>query len=116
VRNLAGRTAESSKQIEVLIKESISLVEKGNDLAMRSGEMLKEIVENTGINSDVIEEISASLREQASAIEQIQVAVNQMSQVTQQNSIMVDDMVSASELLSSEADSLAEIVSVFKIK
>jgi len=29
---------------------------------------------------------------------------------------MVDDMVSASELLSSEADSLAEIVSVFKIK
>ena len=116
VRNLAGRTAESSKEIEKLIKESVDRVEKGNVLVQRSGEMLQQIVQNTKHTSDVVVEIAAAVKEQAGAAEQIQSAIEQLNQVTQQNASMVEEIASSSEALNAEAESMTEIVSVFKIK
>jgi methyl-accepting chemotaxis protein len=116
VRNLAGRTAESSKEIENLIKESVSRVEKGNVLVQRAGEMLKQIVVNTKHTSDVVVEIASAVKEQSSASEQIQSAIEQLNQVTQQNAAMVEEIATSSETLNFEAESLAENVSVFKIK
>lgn len=116
VRNLAGRTAESSKEIEKLIKESVDRVENGNVLVQRAGEMLKQIVVNTKHTSDVVVEISAAVKEQAGAAGQIQSAIEQLNQVTQQNASMVEEIASSSESLNSEADSLSQMVSVFKIK
>ena len=116
VRNLAGRTAESSKEIEKLIKESVDRVENGNVLVQRAGEMLKQIVQNTKHTSDVVVEIASAVKEQAGAAGQIQSAIEQLNQVTQQNASMVEEIASSSEALNSESESLSEMVSVFKIK
>ncbi|HEX2953820.1 MAG TPA: methyl-accepting chemotaxis protein, partial [Bacillota bacterium] len=115
VRNLAGRTTESSKEIEKLIKESLERVEKGNDTVRKSGEMLKQIIDNTKQNSDMVIEISSAIREQATAANQIQNAVSQMNQVTQQNAAMVEEMAASSEALNVEADDLSQMVTKFKI-
>jgi methyl-accepting chemotaxis protein len=116
VRNLAGRTAESSKEIEKLIKESVDRVENGNVLVEKAGQMLKQIVENTKHTSDVVVEITAAVKEQAGAAGQIQSAIEQLNQVTQQNAAMVEEIASSSESLNSEAEELSQMVSVFKVK
>lgn len=115
VRNLAGRTAESSKEIEKLIKESVERVERGNALVKRSGEMLRQIVQNTKRTSDVIIEISAAMREQSASSEQIRTAIDQLNQVTQQNAAMVEEIASSGISLKAEADGLTEIIDVFQV-
>ena len=116
VRNLAGRTAESSKEIEKLIKESVDRVENGNVLVEKAGQMLKQIVENTKHTSDVVVEITAAVKEQSGAASQIQSAIEQLNQVTQQNASMVEEIASSSESLNSEAEELSQMVSVFRVK
>jgi methyl-accepting chemotaxis protein len=115
VRNLAGRAAESSKEIERLIKESVSRVENGNTLVERAGEMLQQIVQNTKRTSDVVLEITAAVKETSEATGQIQGDIEQLNQVTQQNAAMVEEIASSSESLHSEAENLSQMVSVFKV-
>ncbi|MGI5871871.1 MAG: methyl-accepting chemotaxis protein [Bacillota bacterium] len=115
VRNLASRTAESSREIEKLIKESVQRVENGNALVQRSGEVLRQIVENTRRASDMVLEITATMKEQAEASQQIQNAIEQLNQVTQQNAAMVEEIAASGEALGAEAENLMEIVSSFKI-
>jgi methyl-accepting chemotaxis protein len=115
VRNLAGRTAESSKEIEKLIKESVERVDNGNILVRQSGEMLRQIVENTRQTTDVVVEITTAVREQFTATEQIQIAIEQLNQVTQQNAAMVEAIAGSSETLNNEAQGLSEMVSIFRL-
>ena len=67
VRNLAGHSAESAKEIEKLIKDSIVRVDKGNELMAETESVLREIIENTQKTSDVVGEITSSLKEQSSS-------------------------------------------------
>lgn len=115
VRNLARRVAESSREIEQLIKEDVERVDKGSILVEQSAEMLKQIVINTKKTSDVIAEVAATMREQTTAADQIQTSVEQLNQVTQHNAAMVEEMASASMLLNGEANTLNEMVNNFKI-
>lgn len=115
VRNLAGRAAESAKEIEALINESVRRVDRGNEMIHKSSEMLKEIVENTKKTSDLIVEVAAAMREQSSAVEQIQSSIEQLNQVTQENAAMVEEINATSEALDAEAENLRSIVNKFKV-
>lgn len=115
VRSLANRTAESSKEIQKLIKESVERVEKGNQLVGQSSEMLRQIVCNTQRITEVVAEITAALKEQSCSAEQIEYALEQLNLVTQQNAAMVEELSAAGESLSSQDDNLSSIVASFKI-
>lgn len=115
VRNLAGRTAESSRQIEQLISESVKRVEKGDYLVQQSADMLQKIVENTKRTSDAISEVASASTEQSAAINQIQTSMQQLNQVTQQNAAMVEEIVASSHFLNVEAKNLGQMVNQFKI-
>lgn len=115
VRNLAGRSAESAKEIEKLIKDSISRMDRGNTLMGDTEKVLQEIVTNTQKTSDVVGEIAASLQEQSAASGEIRNAIEELNQVTQQNSALVEEIASSSENMNSEAVELADKVNFFKI-
>lgn len=115
VRNLAGRTAESSRQIEQLISESVKRIEKGDHLVQQSADMLQQIVENTKRTSDAISEVASASTEQSAAINQIQTSIQQLNQVTQQNAAMVEEIVASSHFLNVEAKNLGQMVNQFKI-
>ena len=115
VRNLAGRSAESAKEIEKLIKDSIVRVEKGNTLMGDTEQVLQKIVTNTQKTSDVVGEIAASLREQSTASGDIRAAIEELNQVTQQNASLVEEIASSSENMNSEAVELSDKVSFFKL-
>lgn len=115
VRNLASRTAESAKEIESLISESVSRVDNGNQMVKRSGETLNLIVENTKQTSDEIMEVAAAMREQAETSLQIQTSIEQLNQVTQQNAAMVQELASSSQSLNMESESLRDLVKKFTV-
>ncbi|OEF96585.1 methyl-accepting chemotaxis protein [Desulfuribacillus alkaliarsenatis] len=115
VRNLAGRAAESAKEIERLIKSSIERVDRGNEQMEDTQKVLHAIVDNTRKTTDVVGEISASLKEQTVAASDIRRAIDELNQVTQQNASLVEEIASSSENMSSESMELARLVSVFKV-
>lgn len=116
VRNLARRSAESAKEIEILIKESISKVENGTAQVQQSSEMLKQIIDNTKQTADVIAEVALAMREQALSAQQVQVSIEQLNQVTQQNAAVVEEMSASSESLNVEAGNLNNMVNQFKLE
>lgn len=115
VRNLARRSAESAKEIEMLIKESIGKVENGTNQVQQSSQMLKQIIDNTKQTADVIAEVALAMKEQALSAQQVQVSIEQLNQVTQQNAAIVEEMSASSRLLNVEAGNLNNMVNQFKL-
>ncbi|HEY8391587.1 MAG TPA: methyl-accepting chemotaxis protein [Capillibacterium sp.] len=116
VRNLASRTADSSKEIEMLIKESVNRVNYGNEAVQRSADILQKIIENTKHTSDVVVEIAAAMREQSASSEQIKTAIEQLNLVTQQNAALVEEITASTEDLSARANELVNMLQFFKTK
>jgi len=113
VRNLAGRSAESAKQIKVLISDSVSKVENGVELVSQSTESLKIINESIKKISNIVSEISQSSQEQANGIEQINQAIMQIDSGTQQNGQLVEKLTSSSEAMSQKVKMLCGLANQF---
>jgi methyl-accepting chemotaxis protein len=60
-------------------------------------------------------EISAASGEQHRGIEQVNVAISQMDEVTQQNAALVEQASAATQSMASQAATLRELVSVFRL-
>jgi len=114
VRNLAGRSADSAKQIKTLINDSVAKVENGARLVNESGEALRMISESVRKVSGIVAEISESSQEQANGIEQINQAVSQIDETTQQNAALVEESAAASEAMTQKVKLLAGLAYQFK--
>jgi len=114
VRNLAGRSAESAKEIKNLIMDSVNRVEDGSKLVTESGQTLEEIVKSVKKVTDIVSEMAAASQEQSAGIEQVNKAVMQMDEMTQQNAALVEEGAAASRSLEEQAMNLVSIMSRFK--
>ena len=110
VRNLAMRSAEAAKNTASMIEESVKNAGNGVDIAAEVAKVLDEIVQGVGKTTDLVSEIAAASQEQAQGIDQVNTAVSQMDKVTQQNAANAEESASASEELSSQAESMNSIV------
>jgi methyl-accepting chemotaxis protein len=115
VRNLAQRSAASSKEIEGLIKTSVDQVGEGTRLAGESGGALKEIFEAISQVRQMIIEISATSREQKMGLNQIADAVSQTDTITQQNAAAAEELSTTAEALRSNAEELKNAVDYFNV-
>ncbi|UJP03742.1 MAG: methyl-accepting chemotaxis protein [Nitrosomonas sp.] len=116
VRSLAGRSAESAKQIKELINDSVAKVENGTQLVNQSADSLKMITESVRKISDIVGEISQSSEEQSNGIEQVNQAIMQIDQVTQQNGQLVEKLTSSTSAMSQKVKMLAVLANQFKIE
>lgn len=112
VRSLAQRSGEAAKNINSLIKESVSRVDDGERIAERSGEVLHEIVGSVNKIADLNLEISVASDEQAAGIAQISKAMQQIEGATQINAASAEEMSLSSQQLAGEARVLSELVVV----
>ncbi|MFP3552447.1 methyl-accepting chemotaxis protein [Paraburkholderia sp. SIMBA_049] len=115
VRTLAQRSAAAAKEIKDLIGESVSRVNSGTALVDEAGRTMGEIVQSVRQVSDLMGEISAASGEQHRGIEQVNVAISQMDEVTQQNAALVEQASAATQSMASQAATLRELVSVFRL-
>jgi len=115
VRALAQRSADAAKEIKALISASSQQVDRGVNLVGETGKVLERILTQVTQINGVVTEIAASAEEQSTGLQQVNTAVNQMDQVTQQNAAMVEEATAASHALTSEADTLARLISRFEL-
>ncbi|MBB1247628.1 methyl-accepting chemotaxis protein [Rhizobium sp. G21] len=115
VRELASRSANAAKEIKALISTSTSQVNNGVSLVNKTGEALNEIASRVTRVADIINGIGASSAEQSDAIRQIDGSVQMLDQTTQQNAAMVEQTSAACRSLSTEADTLNSVLSVFRL-
>ncbi len=114
VRSLAQRSAEAAKEIKSLIGASVEQVEAGSRMVDDAGKTMAEIQAKVQRVSDLIGEISGSVREQSTGIAQVGQAVSHLDQVTQQNAALVEQSTAASYSLRQQAASLVDAVGVFR--
>ncbi len=114
VRNLAGRSAESAKQIKSLINDSASKVENGAQLVHQSAESLKMINQSVKSIADFIANISQSSQEQSDGIEQINQAIIQIDEVTQKNGQLVEKLAASSGAMTHKVKMLHGLADQFK--
>ena len=107
VRKLAERSQTAAGEISRLSTSSVEVAE-------RAGSMLTKLVPDIQKTSELVQEISASSKEQASGADQINSAIQQLNQVIQQNAGAAEEMASTAEELSSQAEQLQGTISFFK--
>jgi len=115
VRSLAQRSAEAAKEIKSLIQTSVEKVGSGTQLVADAGITMNEIVQGVQRVNGIIGEISTAAIEQSDGISQVNVAVTQLDQMTQQNGALVGESALAADNLRQQAQSLAELVALFRV-
>ncbi|MFA4875506.1 MAG: methyl-accepting chemotaxis protein [bacterium] len=108
VRKLAERSQTAAGEISQLSTTSVEVAEK-------AGQMLGKLVPDIQKTAELVQEISASSKEQNTGVDQINAAIQQLNQVIQQNAGAAEEMSSTSEELASQAEQLQSTVSFFKI-
>ena len=115
VRNLAQRSADASKEIKLLIDESVLRVSQGSQLVNNAGQTMEELVTSVNKVTELMAEIASASDEQSRGIHQVADAVSQMDQVTQQNAALVEQSASAAAALEDQANNLVNAVSAFEL-
>jgi methyl-accepting chemotaxis protein len=108
VRKLAERSQSAAGEISGLSTRSVAIAEQ-------AGEMLTKMVPDIQRTAELVQEITASSKEQDTGAEQINKAIQQLDQVIQQNASASEEMASTSEELSSQAEQLSDAVAFFRI-
>nr|BFD67448.1 hypothetical protein HAGR004_24700 [Bdellovibrio sp. HAGR004] len=103
VRSLAQRSAASAKDISSLIKDSVSQIDAGSEIADKSGTVLTNIVNSIKKVSDLNNEIAAASSEQTTGIQQISKAMNQLDQAAQSNAASAEEIAATSGEINSLA-------------
>lgn len=115
IRNLAGRTTQSAKEITNLIEDSSEKTGRGVMLAQELSKKLEEIGGGIKKVTDLMDEVAAAAQEQSSGINQVNTAMGQVDQVTQQNASLVEETSAAAEELAAQAKGLLDVISFFKV-
>jgi methyl-accepting chemotaxis protein len=108
VRKLAERSQAAAGEISTLSTRSVQVAET-------AGDMLSKMVPDIQKTSELVQEISASSKEQDTGAEQISKAIQQLDSVIQQNASASEEMASTSEELSGQAEQLKDTISFFRI-
>ncbi|MCL1882985.1 MAG: methyl-accepting chemotaxis protein [Defluviitaleaceae bacterium] len=115
VRNLAARSQEAATETTGMIEDSIKRVDTGSGIAETTARALDEIVSSANEVLQIINNISASSKEQAEAVGQVSIGLGQISNVVQNNSAVSEETAAAAEELNAQAELLQQLVSYFKL-
>ncbi|CCQ10650.1 putative methyl-accepting chemotaxis protein [Pseudoalteromonas luteoviolacea B = ATCC 29581] len=115
VRELAGRSASSAKQIKTIIANSNQKVTLGTDKAHQSGEKLEQIVNAvTTVNQSIIK-ISQSTQTQQQSIKEVDIVVQRLSAIVQENSAVTEETMAAARQMSEQAFEMKKQLSYFRL-
>ncbi|MFZ6773789.1 methyl-accepting chemotaxis protein [Undibacterium sp. SXout7W] len=116
VRQLAQRSADSSRQIRRLINESVHRVEEGVTHISEVSTTLSDIVSGIQHLASNINSISTASVEQSNGLAQISEALRHLDQITQSNGQMAEQAKHTSIDLGDRASALAKSVSGFTLR
>lgn len=115
VRSLAQRSAESAKEIRLLIGASSRSVAAGVAQIQKAGTNLTQVLDGIRDVASTMTQISVSSAEQSNGLSEITIAVNLLDQITHQNSELAERAVQQAQDLEVRATTLSEVVAAFKL-
>lgn len=116
IRNLAEQSATSAANTKTLIEGSIREVEVGNQAAIRTAEVLGNVVDSIHRIAATSNEISELAKKQSEAMQQADQGVERISEVIQANSAAAEESSATSEELSAQAMSMEDLVNRFQLR
>ena len=116
VRSLAQRSADSAKEIRLLISTSSDQVDTGVAQIRKAGDKLTQVVDGIRGVASSMTQISISSAEQSTGLSEITAAVHQLDEITQQNAALAERAVNQADDLELRATTLSEAVSAFKLQ
>ena len=116
VRNLAQRSAEASKEIKLLITNSLQQVDRGVAAVKEAGQTMNNVVSSVQQVELIVAEINNSIHQQAAGMLQVSSAIQFIDSVTQKNAALVEEAAAGSASIAEEIDRLARMMNVFKLK
>lgn len=115
VRNLAQKSAESSREISSLITSTTSQIQSGTSLVLKTNQVFETMVGKINEVEALVSEIATSTQEQAKGVNQINIAVTQLDEVTQQNAALVEELSATANNMSQEAKDQQQYVGRFNL-
>jgi methyl-accepting chemotaxis protein len=116
VRNLANRSINASAETAKYIGDAIEKINSGTQIAASTSQSLMKIFENISEVSNLISNISSASEEQSASISEISVGVSQIAEIAANNSVISQENMTATMELSSDTDSLQNMMRVFRLK
>jgi methyl-accepting chemotaxis protein len=116
VRSLAQRSSDAAREINDLIADSTSQVNRGVTLVGKTGDTLEQIVDSIAHIARLVSGIAASSQQQSVGLAEINEAVNELDQATQQNAARLEETTAAAESLTNDAVTLVDTVEHFRIE
>ncbi|MBQ7066311.1 MAG: MCP four helix bundle domain-containing protein [Lachnospiraceae bacterium] len=116
IRNLAEQSAKSAVNTRELIEGSVNEINAGTKAALKTAEVLEEVVSSVKGIADISKELSENIKLQVESIEQAHEGINRISEVVQNNSATAEESSATSEELSAQATSMDELVAKFQLR
>ena len=115
VRELAQRSAGAARQIDGLIRESVTQVNNGHAMVVTAALTMEEIVKAVRQVTELVGLIATASAEQGTSIGSVSDAIGQMNGMTRQNAGLVEAAAAAAERLREQSAQLAEAVARFHV-
>jgi len=115
VRTLAERSRQAASEIREVTEQSVKTSQFGTAKVRQASESMETIMNSIKNVNDVLEEISASTREQSAAVAEVNTAVTELDTVTQQNAAMVNNTSSSAAQMSTLAEHLNALIDAFEL-
>jgi Methyl-accepting chemotaxis protein len=116
VRSLALRSAQSAKEVKVLIEASSESVQSGAHQVFEASAAMNQIVNSVERVTATMKHIAAATSEQSDAIANVSQVIADLDKATQHNTSLVQRTAGAAAALEGDAGQLVEAVSVFRIR
>ena len=110
IKKVQSIVEETQRNVEVLIKDAKTSVERGVEVSGTCGRILDQVVDNVDAVTRLMAEISNASQEQAEGINNITVAMNQLDEVTHSNSTIAQETSGFADSLSEQTSILNNIV------
>lgn len=115
VRSLAGRSAESAKEIKKLIQISSQKMDIGSEKVHACGEAFSEILGSGEKTAHIVSQIAQASEEQARQIEGVNRALIEIEDIGQKNMYMVEESEATSRTLEQQAARMDSILAFYKL-
>lgn len=116
VRQLAGRSAASAKQIKGIISTSNQKVSQGTILASSSGSKLEQIVAAVAAVNKMTVSINSSTITQQQAIKEVDAVVQRLTTLIQENSAITEETMAAANQMADQANTMRNALQYFTFK
>ncbi|WP_171044203.1 methyl-accepting chemotaxis protein [Pseudoalteromonas aurantia] len=116
VRELAGRSAASAKQIKSIIANSNEKVEQSTEMANSSGHKLAQIVDAVSQVNGTIVKINQSTMTQQQAITEVDLVVQRLTDLIQKNSAITEETMAAAKQMADQANEMRRLLGYFTLQ